>query len=275
VLGQRPDEGPRQRRVAAILFASTCLSVFLVHLLGWQPAISVSAAAGSMMFALALMGILVAHELGHWWAARRLGFRLSLPWFLPAPFLVGTLGAIIRIEERPPHRSALLLMGAAGPVAGLVAVIAVLLLRGALGLGAPPSEWALTRPLLWWVVGVPLGATGAPTPGDPLGFAAWIGCLVTAMNLLPFGQLDGGHVAGALWPAYRARLSWGVTGLLLVLGLLWPPWAAWAALLHLLGAKVSVVPRDDDEPPTLAARRVAWLAGATWLLCVTPVPSSW
>jgi membrane-associated protease RseP (regulator of RpoE activity) len=275
VLGHRPGEAERERRVALVLFGLTCVSVFAVHLLGWQPQRTLSAVAGSACFAAALMGILVAHELGHWWTARVMGFRLSLPWFLPAPILVGTLGAIIRIEERPPTREALLRMGAAGPLAGLAAVVAVLVVRGLLPDAGAPSEWELRRPLLWWLVGLPLGSTDAPTPSDPLGFAAWIGCLVTSMNLLPFGQLDGGHVLGAMRPTLRHPMTLAVTGALLLAGLAWPPWALWAGVLWLLGARVPVVPRDDVTPPTPEARVTAAAAVVSFLLCATPVPTSW
>lgn len=276
VLGARPDRRVRQRRVAMALFVATCVSVFVVHRVGWQQAQGWDAVRGSLGFSIALMAMLVAHELGHWWAARWQGFRLSLPWFLPAPLLVGTLGAIIRIEERPPTRGALLVMGAAGPLVGAVAVVMLLMARGMWGVPeVDPGAWALRRPLLWWVVGAPFGATSPPTPSDPLGFAAWIGCLVTAMNLLPFGQLDGGHVFGALFPAWRERATWGVTAVLLLLAVVWPPWALWVAVLHLLGAKAPVEPKDVRSPPGPHEVRVAWAVALVFLLCVTPAPTSW
>jgi len=275
LLGARPDEGARKRRRAAGWFVATCVSVFVVHLVGWQAAIDGRSALGSALFAATLMGVLLAHELGHWGFARWRGFRLSLPWFLPAPFLVGTLGAIIRVEERPGTRTDLAGLGVSGPLAGLVAIVAVLVVRSVVGAEGEASDWVLARPLLWWVVGWPLGHTAAPTPTDPLGFAAWIGCLVTAMNLLPFGQLDGGHVMGAVAPRWQRRVGWATTVGLLGLGLAWPPWALWAGTLHLMGASVPLHPKAADQALDREGRALAALGGLAWLLCFTPVPTSW
>src|SRR5690606_12240457 len=102
---------------------------------------------GSATFTLALMGILLAHEAAHFLAARAHGFRSSLPWFLPAPVLVGTFGAIIRLEGPPPDRAALIETGAAGPIAGFLATVTALALRWTLG-PEPPGEGALGVPLL-------------------------------------------------------------------------------------------------------------------------------
>ena len=275
MLGERPDLEEGRASVAVAWFVATCISVFCVHLLGWQPSVSLATVAGSASFAGTLMGILLAHELGHWLFARWRGFRLSLPWFLPAPILVGTLGAIIRVEERPRTRDDLVGLGLSGPLAGLAAILLVLILRAGLGSAGLPSDWALSRPLLWWVVGAPLDHTVAPTPTDPLGFAAWIGCLVTAMNLLPFGQLDGGHVLAGVAPWLPRRSAWLVTVLLLGLGLFWPPWAVWAAVLHLIGARHPLQVRDERPPLGALGRGGAALAVVVFLLCFTPLPTSW
>ena len=157
----------------------------------------------------------------------------------------------------------------------LVAIVAVLVVRSVVGAEGEASDWVLARPLLWWVVGWPLGHTAAPTPTDPLGFAAWIGCLVTAMNLLPFGQLDGGHVMGAVAPRWQRRVGWATTVGLLGLGLAWPPWALWAGTLHLMGASVPLHPKAADQALDREGRALAALGGLAWLLCFTPVPTSW
>jgi len=275
LLGARPDDGARRRRRAAGWFGLTCTTVFGVHLFGWQASVSWHTIAGSLAFAATLMGVLLAHELGHFGFARWRGFRISLPWFLPAPFLVGTLGAIIEVEERPRTRLDLIGLGVSGPVAGLLAVTLVLAVRALLGSAGDSSDWALARPLLWWVVGWPLGNTEPPTPTDPLGFAAWIGCLVTAMNLLPFGQLDGGHVLGGVWPRRRRAVGWATTAMLLALGLLWPPWALWAGVLHLMGAHAPLHPRQEEASLPWAGWAAAAGALAVLSLCFTPVPTSW
>ena len=275
----RPDPAVRERRIAGALFFATCASVFLVYLLSWEqgpiagrPDASIRAGT----FTVTLMGILLAHELGHFAVARLHGFRLTMPWFLPAPILVGTFGAIIRLEDRPRDRTGLLEMGAAGPLAGLVVIVIVMGIRLAVG-GTPVEDagtWTLARPALWWILG--LAITGAVPPEistqDPMAFGAWIGCLVTAMNLVPFGQLDGGHILAGCWPRRARIVGWGITVLLLAAGLLWPAWAVWAGLLHLMGARHPVEPKKPEIPLSPRAMAVAGFAIVAFCLCFTPVP---
>jgi membrane-associated protease RseP (regulator of RpoE activity) len=274
----RPDPERRERRVAGGLFFATCASVFTVNLFSWQPGSWADPASPirAAVFTFTLMSILLAHELGHYAMARHHGFRLSLPLFLPFPWLVGTLGAVIRLREAPRTRAGLLEMGAAGPLAGLL-VAAPMAVAWVLVAAPPtPTDIELSRPLLFWVVSLAL--TGVP-PGaistvDPLGFAAWIGCLVTAMNLLPFGQLDGGHVAAAMVPERARTIGWVVTGALLVMAFWWPTWAIWAAVLHLIGTRHPVEIRRDRRPPGPRAQRYAIGALMAFVLTFTPVPVS-
>lgn len=277
-LVSKPDPARRERWIAASLFFATCCTVFLVNWIGWQ---GLDAAGGwrALGFTVALMTILLTHELGHVGIARVHGFSLGWPWFLPFPWLVGTLGAVIRLRETPRTRTGLLEMGAAGPLVGLVAVVAVGVVWALSG-PAPataPEGIVLHAPLL--LQALHLLGTGALvdglTPADPLGFAAWLGCLVTAMNLIPLGQLDGGHVLSALWPS-RARLVGRIaTVVLLVAGLVWPGWAVWAAVLALMGARHAVPVRQRDTPPSYRARWVAVAALGAFLITFTPVPVRW
>ncbi len=272
----RPDPSVRERRVAAALFLLTCITVFLVHWLGWQdPSAGWRAGGRAMLFTAALMGILLAHELGHLLVARAHGFRLGWPWFLPVPFLVGTLGAVIRLREHPRTRTALLEMGAAGPLAGLLAALPVILAWAASSPDpAAPEGWGLHPPLLLHLAHLGLQGRWASVvdPTDPLGFAGWLGCLVTAMNLVPLGQLDGGHITAALAPDRARTWGWFATGALLALGLLWPVWALWAAALHLMGARHPVAVRSPGRPPSPRARLLAGLTALALLLCFSPVP---
>lgn len=276
----RPDPAVRERRIAGLLFFATCCSVFLVYLLYWQsePILAGPAAmARAFTFTLTLMGILLAHELGHFASARGNGLRITLPWFLPAPILVGTFGAIIRLEGKPRDRTVLLEMGAMGPLAGLVAVTLVMaarLLVGAPEIAGEPGP-SLSRPLLWWVLsGLLTGAPAAPiSTQDPMAFAAWLGCLLTAMNLLPFGQLDGGHVLHAFAPRWSGVAAWVTTAGLLVGGLVWSGWLAWVVALHVLGTRAPVEVRDARRPLTSRARWIGALAVVALLLTFTPVPT--
>jgi len=230
---------------------------------------------------LALMAILGSHELGHWVVARRHGFSLSLPYFIPFPMAFGTLGAIIRLRSEPDNRTALLEMGAAGPLAGLV-VAGVCLAIGLPATQRVTDLMAVSADGMVVIMGNPplmdlLGSwiLGAP-PGrydilSPLALAAWVGCLLTCMNLLPIGQLDGGHIAQALWPSHASRLGKVMLAVGLLAGFLWVGWAVWAVLLWCLGASRGLeVP--ESPPLTTRARCVAGLAVVALGLSFMPRP---
>lgn len=272
----RPDPERRERRIAAGLFFATCCTVFLVYGLGWQDPGAVGVVGGrALLFTVALMSILLIHELGHVVIALRHGFAIGWPWFLPFPFFVGTLGAVIRLRETPRTRTGLLEMGAAGPLAGLIAVVGIALVWAwVVPAPAPEGSLILATPLLLHLVHGVVHQAWAPAVSstDPLGFAAWIGCLVTAMNLFPLGQLDGGHVASALAPRRAGLIGWCVTAALLAAGFWWPGWAVWVAVLHLMGARHATPVRDPTSPPTARAHWVAIASFVAFLLTFTPVP---
>lgn len=317
-----PSEGLRGRLTSAALFVVTGLCVYWVYGTQWMqgaPFSDAQTARGAARFAAGLMGLLLAHEMGHYLVARAHGFRLSLPFFLPVPFAFGTFGAIIQLRSLPRSRTALLEMGAAGPLAGF----AVALLLFGIGLrdteaharpelviasaqvlaelvALPPPEpgWlerAQELPLLRQILPVsppgtvPMLILANPpvmdlvglvllgrVPGrydvlDPLAMAGWVGCLVTAVNLLPIGQLDGGHIFNALSPRHAVRLSRLGLGLALLAGVFWPGWAFWGLLLLGLRAWRSL-PVPLHPPPSARARTVALLAAITLLLCFMPRP---
>ncbi len=254
------------------LFVATSMTMFGVYLGSWQLAGTWNEPAAWLdagLFTATLMGIMAAHELGHWAVARAVGVRLSLPWFMPFPLWTGTLGAIMRLQQPPRTRGALLAMAASGPLVGLMAIAAVLILR--LTFGGEGSGVPLTRPMLWWALSAVLpGNTPTLGTADPVGFAAWIGCLVTTMNLLPVGQLDGGHVVTALWPGQSDRVGWVALGCLVLAGWLWVGWIAWAIVLGVLGTWRPVAVLGEAPPAGSIAIAVACVGA--WLLCVTPVP---
>jgi membrane-associated protease RseP (regulator of RpoE activity) len=197
-------------------------------------------------FSFTLLLILGAHEMGHYLVSRRHHLDVTLPYFIPAPpipFIIGTFGAFIRIRSPIRDKRALLDVGCSGPLTGVLVAIPVILIGlklstitlsdgsgEAIILGEP-----LLFKLLSWV------ALGSLTPEQniilhPVAFAGWIGLLVTALNLLPVGQLDGGHVAYALFPESHRYISLGVLGLLVVCGVVfWSGWLLWAVLLVFLG----------------------------------------
>jgi membrane-associated protease RseP (regulator of RpoE activity) len=197
-------------------------------------------------FSFTLLLILGAHEMGHYLVSRRHHLDVTLPYFIPAPpipFIIGTFGAFIRIRSPIRDKRALLDVGCSGPLIGVLVSIPVILIGLKLStvtvIGGGGETVTLGEPLLFkllsWL------ALGPMTPEQnvilhPVAFAGWIGLLVTALNLLPVGQLDGGHVAYALFPEYHRYISLGVLGLLVVCGVwFWQGWLMWAVLLAFLG----------------------------------------
>ena len=263
------DPEARERRLAGGLFFATCASVFIVYLISWG-----GGPWESLQFAAALMGILLAHELGHYAVARYHGFALSLPRFLPAPFWIGTLGAVIHLRDQPKTRAGLLEMGAAGPIAGLGVVFFVAMVRF---LGADPAPAAdsvqLSCPALLAILGwCVTGSVPVISSSDPLLFAAWIGCLVTAMNLIPYGQLDGGHIFIAAFPDWARAMRWGVPGALIVGGFFWVGWWAWLVLLVAMGARHPIEIRKPEPHIDGRAWGLAAAALVCWLLTLTVAP---
>jgi membrane-associated protease RseP (regulator of RpoE activity) len=183
-----------------------------------------------LTFSIALLVILTAHEMGHYVACRRYGVDATLPFFIPAPplFLAGTFGAFIKMKSPIPSRRALFDIGLAGPLAGFVALLPIAMV-GVLSLQiAPPLEGPgiiLNDPLLIRIIAKFTGANLADAMPNPFYMAAWIGLLVTSLNLMPVGQLDGGHGMFALFGA-RAHKQVGLfafitMALVAVLGFVW------------------------------------------------------
>ena len=183
-----------------------------------------------LAFSTALLIILTAHEMGHYLACRYYGVRATLPFFIPAPplFLAGTFGAFIKMKSPIPSRRALFDIGLAGPLAGFVALLPIAL-GGLLNLqAAPPSEGQLiifNDPLLFQIIAKLTGAHLADAVPNPFYMAAWLGLLVTSLNLMPVGQLDGGHGTFAVF-GQRAhkiigRLAFIIVAVTSVLGFIW------------------------------------------------------
>jgi hypothetical protein len=224
--------------------------------------------SGGWPFALTLLGILFAHEIGHYVACRVHGVRSSLPWVLPAPTLIGTFGAFIRLRSRVPTRIALLDIGIAGPLAGMViaipALVSGLLLsqhEAAPGFQSSASisvSVPLALSILSAVVHLfhpalpPLDASFNP---HPVLVAAWIGLFITSVNLMPAGQLDGGHILYAVSPRLH-RFATGASVFLLFFAgtMFWIGWLVWGCFL-LPSLRHPPVP----ETPALTRSR-RWLA---------------
>jgi membrane-associated protease RseP (regulator of RpoE activity) len=229
-----------------------------------------------------ILAILGCHELGHYFACRYYDVDASLPFFLPAPLLTGTLGAFIRIREPIPSKRMLFDIGIAGPIAGFVvavpALVIGLLMSTVARLPSEFSGYSLGEPLLFQ--GAATLIWGTPPDGyslnlHPMAFAAWFGLLATALNLFPIGQLDGGHISYAVLGRRSSQVTLATIGAAVVLTYFSMSWMVWtivmAVMLFLFGRHH---PRTFDEDIPLDRGRVALavFALAMFILCFTPAP---
>jgi membrane-associated protease RseP (regulator of RpoE activity) len=282
-------------------------------------------------FALALMGILLAHELGHYFAGRRNNTDVTLPYFIPLPFVsaIGTMGAVILTRQIPRNKRVLLDIGVAGPLAGLIVAIPVLILGLHFSQVKATEDTVYTRkadlpercantamlgasyscpeddllegnsllylglkfiikgkllpqpvsydgsPVIYWLryflTGHPVPIGGQDVILHPVAWAGWAGLLVTFLNLIPVGQLDGGHTIYALIGKKARKLWMVIFGLLLLLGLLWWGWWLWAAIIFLFGQR-HAEPLDQITPLDRKRKMVAVLVLVLFILVMTPVP---
>jgi membrane-associated protease RseP (regulator of RpoE activity) len=229
-------------------------------------------------FAFTLIGILLAHELGHFFACRYYGISASYPYFLPAPTLIGTLGAFIRIRSPIYNRKALFDMALAGPVVGFLFAVPALAIAIFYSRVVPFSEAhsavVFGQPLVMHML-VTVLRPGV-RPGDlllhPVGRAAWVGLFATALNLLPGGQLDGGHILYSLASKYHKKITLAVALLLIPLGVFyWRGWIMWAVLLLAIGFRHPPLLNQWEK---LDHPRLAWAAVAVliFILCFMPLP---
>src|SRR5262245_59421724 len=230
-------------------------------------------------FSFSIMAILLGHEMGHYLTCRYYGIDATLPYFIPAPTLVGTMGAFIRIKSPIQHRAALLEVGIAGPIVGFVLAIPTLIIALAkssyIAPLPPGSGIGLGEPLIFKALAMMMGKT--PPPGmeinlHPIGIAAWFGFFATALNLLPVGQLDGGHVSYALFGRIHKRISQALLFTLIPLGLFyWQGWLLWSTVLLIMGFRHPVT-LDDSVPLSNRHTRLGWIALVMLILCFTPMP---
>jgi membrane-associated protease RseP (regulator of RpoE activity) len=235
-------------------------------------------------FAASMLAILGTHEMSHFLASRRHGLDVTLPFFLPGPPfpppLPGTFGALIRIRSPILDKRTLVDVGCSGPLAGILVAVPVLviglLLSPVKTMPAGANEGIqLGEPLLFKLIcWLTLGHLG---PDDqvimnPVAFAGWLGLLITALNLLPVGQLDGGHVMYALFPKWHRRISITCLVLLAVFGILtWQGWLLWAAILTVMGVR-HPPPYCDWIPLDRRRKIMGVITIAVFVLTFTPMP---
>ncbi len=231
-------------------------------------------------FSLTLMIILLSHELSHYFISKKHGVEATLPYFIPAPItIIGTFGAFIKMKSPIVSRKALIDIGASGPIAGfIISVIATLIglsMSEVVSLAQAKSSLSLGNSILFsFLSRMVLGVTPADYDIllNPVAFAGWIGFFVTSINLIPVGQLDGGHIAYALLGEKHFGLSFILILLMSLLGLLlWEGWIVWAVLLFILGLRHP--PVIYWEIPLDRKRKfIGWLALVIFILTFIPVP---
>lgn len=250
----------------------------------WAVLISPSRLLAGLPFSLTLLGILMAHEMGHFIACRLYRVDASWPYFLPVPTPVGTMGAFIRIRSPILTRAALFDIGIAGPLAGFLLVLPALAIGlayskvipgiaadGLFLFGEPLAQRALAGVIL-------PGVSGHDIYLHPVARAAWVGMLATALNLLPIGQLDGGHILYVFAGEKHKLISRVFAAGLFVMGLgLWyavghASWVAWAIVLWLLGMRHPAI--EDREPPGAGRVALAALAAIIFVITFSVVPLS-
>ena len=266
-----------------LLFLLTLLSTLVAGALqkGVNPLREPGRLYEGIPFSFTLMFILLSHELSHYFASRRHHTKATLPYFIPAPSMIGTFGAFIKMKSPIGSRRALIDIGASGPIAGfIVSVFAVVA-----GLGwsevvsIEPSaatirlgDSMLFSSLSELIIGTP--AEGRDILLHPVAFAGWIGFFVTSLNLIPIGQLDGGHIAFAFLGGFHRALSFVLVIVLAVLGFfLWEGWSFWALLMLLFGLRHPPVMRWE-VPLDPGRRLIGALSLFIFVITFIPVPFS-
>lgn len=262
-----------------LLFLATIITTLWAGtwLRGESPLQDLSYLRLGVPFSFTLMSILLVHELAHYFTSRCYKIKTSLPYFIPAPTFLGTFGAVIKMKSPMPNRRALLDVGISGPLAGfvlsLVAVTVGLNLSPVVS-EAPEGAFELGTSALFTLM---TNLTKGPLPQGysimlhPVAFAGWIGLLITAINLLPAGQLDGGHIAYSLLGRRHSLLARFVFFGMLGLSLLWPGWFLWALLIFAFGLK-HPPPLDDITPLDKKRKVLALVALIIFILTFVPIP---
>ena len=271
-------------RINIILFLLTLITTTAVGslMVGGNPFKSIKGLSMGLPFSVTLLSILGVHEFGHYFAAKFWKVKVTLPYFIPSPFPpIGTFGAVIKMKSSFPNRKALIDVGAAGPIAGFIVAVAasIIGLRMSEVVASGGRETAvslllgdsLTFKFLGYIV-----FRGLPDNVDillhPVAFAGWLGIFVTALNLIPFGQLDGGHILFAISPRTHEILRQLRIPILLLMGLtFWTGWYVWAFILIIIG-KAHPYPDYMDTDIGTLRKIIAIIIIIIFILSIIPTP---
>ena len=273
---------PKIPRINLILFISTIFTTLLAGAImeGVNPLKNPLGIIQGWPFSITLMLILGFHEFGHYYYAQKHNVNATLPYFIPAPTFIGTFGAFIKIKSPIYRKDALLQIGAAGPIAGFIVAVPALIIGLSLSqiVDTSSAEIGITlgdsilMKFLIAVIFPNLGST-QDIMLHPIAFAGWIGLLVTMLNLLPIGQLDGGHIAYAMLGRRHDKVAKFALLALIPMGLLSLNWLVWAALILIL-MRTTKHPPVHDVDTTLSTEnmRIGYACLAIFILCFIPIP---
>ncbi|HNU91166.1 MAG TPA: site-2 protease family protein [Spirochaetota bacterium] len=264
--------------IHASLFIITCITTTIAGAQA-RPTLLESALSG-LPFSITIMSILTAHEMGHYLAARRFGVKATLPYFIPFPTMIGTMGAVIKIKSPILEKRALLYIGAMGPIVGFTLSLAAVIAGLHISTIAPLPEAGggdviifgdslLFKVLARIIVGeIP---AGHDIYLSPYAWAGWIGFLVTSLNLMPLGQLDGSHILYALIGRAQLYAGWAAFAGLAALAFVWPGWVVWI-LMALFFLMIGHPPIPESAPLSPLERLIGWSCVAIFFLTFIPVP---
>ncbi|MCP4134183.1 MAG: site-2 protease family protein [bacterium] len=263
-----------------VLFLVTLYSTTFVgaHLGKTLPEFLIS----GLSYSIPLLLILLSHEFGHYFAARRFGVKATLPYFIPFPSIIGTMGAVIKMKSPIPNKRALLYIGALGPIPGFILSLAAVIYGVYFSHVEPLPE--IPAGGMQIIFGDSLLLTfiveqihGVIPPGhdiflSPTAFAGWVGFLVTGLNLMPIGQLDGGHILYALIGKKQVYFGWFFLCVLVVLSFWFEGWALWIVLILLL-VMVAHPPVPHGPELTFREKIMGWSCMIIFVLVFVPVPA--
>lgn len=294
-LPSRPRKFKSRLWLHALLFAVTLVSTTIAGALHYRAFVSefdtlpVALHWGLLLqgfwYSGTLLGILGAHEMGHYLLCRRYNVDASLPYFIPMPpafFLTGTLGAVIKIREAFPSRTVLFDIGVAGPIAGFVLLVPALFYGMTISNVVPePTHGSILflgePPLFQWAMRAVFGTIrdGYTVNMHPMVFASWFGMLATALNLLPFGQLDGGHITYATLGRWSTPISIATVGVAVGMTFVSISWLVMTVMMVVM--LLILGPRHprviyEHEPLGAGRKAIAIAALIIFIICFTPVP---
>ncbi|MCX8123437.1 MAG: site-2 protease family protein [Spirochaetes bacterium] len=275
-----PDYTPKWG-VIITLFVTTFITTSIAGSSGGDSLIDII--INGLPFSVSLLGILLAHEMGHYFAARHFNVVATPPYFIPFPSIIGTMGAVIRIKSPIPDKRALLYIGAMGPLSGFIisCIVTIIGLYQSKVLPLPQPAANDIIPvfgdsMLYYILTKIIHGTIPPGNDvhlSPLAWAGWIGFLVTNLNLMPIGQLDGSHIIYALFGEKQRYAGWIFFILLFFLAILWPGWVVWIILtLTLLMVGHPYIP--DGIPLNNCERVIGYICMVIFILTFIPKPVS-